>query len=74
MEYLFLIIGIIIFLLADQFMKNIAWIGTIIIIFFIISIVRGFKDYKEFGFGFNDFLLLLLKIGGISFIVFLMCQ
>lgn len=73
MEYLFLIIGFIIFLVLEKALDNIIWIGSIAIIILIISIIRGSKDYSEFGFDFGDFAILMMKLGAIAGIVYLMC-
>ena len=73
MEYLFLIILFLIFLVLESVLDNILWIGAIVIILICISIIRAFNDYKEFGFDFNDFMILLLKLATIAGIVYLMC-
>ncbi|MBO5321719.1 MAG: hypothetical protein J6B22_03830 [Clostridia bacterium] len=73
MEYLFLIILFIIFLVLESVLDNILWIGAIVIILIGISIIRAFNDYKEFGFDFNDFMILLLKLAAIAGVVYLMC-
>lgn len=73
MEYLFLIILFVVFLVLESFLDNILWIGAIVIILICISIIRAFNDYKEFGFDFNDFMILLLKLVAIAGVVYLMC-
>lgn len=73
MEYLILIILFIVFLVLESVLDNIIWIGAIVIILICISIIRAFNDYKEFGFDFNDFMILLLKLAAIAGVVYLMC-
>ncbi len=73
MGYLFLVLAIIAFLALEWVLDNILWIGGIFILLLVISILRSFPDYKEFGFDFNDFMILLLKIVGIIGIIILIC-
>lgn len=72
MEYLFLVILLIVFLCLETVLDNILWIGAIAILLLIISIIRNFAYYKEFGFNAYDLLLLLLKLGAIAFFIYLM--
>lgn len=73
MEYLFLIIGIIAFLCFEWVLDNILWIGGIFILLLIISIIRVFPDYKECGFDFGEFMILMLKLAGIVGTILLIC-
>ena len=73
MELLFLVIAFIFFLALNSFLENIAWIGAIILVLIVISIVRAFSDYKEFGFHGADFMMLLLKLSAIGVTIWLMC-
>ncbi|MBR5272500.1 MAG: hypothetical protein IKU25_03795 [Clostridia bacterium] len=76
MEIFFmLIIGIILvsgFVVLEWVLDNILWIGAIVIILAIISIVRGFRDYKDFGFSFWEFVFLLIKVAAIIGSVYMM--
>ena len=73
MEYLFLIIGLIVFLVLEKILDNIIWIGIIAIIILVISIIRASKDYSRFGFDFGEFIILMMKLGAIAGIICLMC-
>lgn len=73
MEYFFLILLFIVFLVLESILDNILWIGAIIIFLICISIIRTFKYYKDFGFDFSEFILLLMKLAAIGVIVYLMC-
>ena len=73
MEYLFLILIFIVFLVLESILDNIVWIGAIAIILIVASIVKASFNYREFGFDFADFLMLLMKLGAIVGIICLMC-
>ena len=73
MEYLFLIIGFIVFLVLEKILDNIIWLGVIAIIIIVISIIRASKDYSTFGFDFGDFIILMMKLGAIAGVIYLMC-
>lgn len=73
MGYLFLVLAMIAFLCLEWVLDNIIWIGSIGILLLVIMIIRAFPDYKEFGFDFNDFMILVLKLAGIAGIIALMC-
>lgn len=74
MEYLFLVIGLIIFLVLETVLDNILWIGGIILAYLLFSIVRQFvrlfRGEDDFGL-FIFFLIIKLGIG--AFIIYLMC-
>ena len=57
----------------ESILDNIAWIGAIAIILIVASIVKASRDYREFGFDFADFVMLIMKLGAIAVIVYLMC-
>lgn len=74
MGYVFLVLAFIAIIALEWVLDNILWIGCIWILLLIISIFRAFPDYREFGFDFNDFMLLVLKLAGITgMIVLMMC-
>ena len=73
MEYLFLIILFVIFLVLEKIMDNIIWIGIIAITILILSIIYAARDYPKFGFDFGEFIILMMKLGAIAGIICLMC-
>lgn len=73
MEYLFLIIVFIVFLILEKILDNILWVGIIAIIIIVISIIRASKDYSRFGFDFGEFIILMMKLAAIAGIIYLMC-
>jgi hypothetical protein len=73
MVYLFLVLALLAAVCLEWVLDNILWIGGICIVILAISIFRAIPDYKEFGFDSGDFILLLLKLGGIAGIIGLIC-
>ncbi len=67
------ILAILLFLGLEWVLDNILWIGIIIIAVLVFTTIKNIKYYKEFGFDFAEFVLVLLKVGIIAFIVYLMC-
>lgn len=72
MEYLFLIIGLVAFVALEAILDNIIWLGCIFIGIILITIIRAFRDYAEFGFDFGDFQILLIKLLVIAGVIWLM--
>lgn len=71
MGYLFLVLALLAAVCLEWVLDNILWIGGICIVILVISIFRAIPDYKEFGFDSADFMLLLMKLGGIAGIIML---
>lgn len=74
MEYLFLVIFLVAALLLEGLLDHIWWIGGLIILYFIYSIIKQIANIRngELDFDGGEFAIILLKIASIIITVVVM--
>ena len=65
MGYLLLVIVFLLIIVGEAFLDNFWWIGSLLILYSIYSIIRQIKEVKELGGNFDgaEIILLLFKVG-----------
>ncbi len=74
MELLFLVLGCIVFLALDTLLKNMWWIGCILILAIVISFIKQYEFIRDFGLDLPEFLFILFKLAAIAGIIWIMVQ
>ncbi len=72
MGYLFLVLALIAILCLEWVLDNLLWIGGLVILYLLFSIIRQIVEVGK-GFDGGEFAIVLLKVVAIAGVIFLIC-